>query len=174
MNASLEFTALGLEHASAISDYVADFTNAGKNEIHGYFGKPEWDHAQTVEKLNAWANGEDLGGWVSSTTRFLISNGRILGNYNLRHELNEALELYGGNCGYSVRPSERRKGYAAMMLGHAKGLGRQLGLKRLLLTCDPHNFGSSRTIQSNGGVLQDVVYNEALKSQVARYWIALN
>ena len=173
MNASLEYTALRSNHALAIADYVADFSDAGEQEINGYFGKPDWSHSQTVEKLDAWARGEDLGDWVPSTTRFLISNGRILGNYNIRHELTDALMAYGGSCGYSVRPSERQKGYATMMLGHAKDLGRQLGLGRMLLTCNPENIGSSKTIERNGGILQDVLYNDQLESQVARYWINL-
>ena len=174
MNASFEFTALELDHASAIADYVADFAKAGEQDINGYFGKPDWDHALTVKKLDAWAHGEDLGDWVPSTTRFLIANGRILGNYNFRHELTDALKIYGGHCGYSVRPSERRKGYATLMLGHAKTLGKRLGIDRILLTCNPDNIGSSRTIELNGGILQDVTYNEELDSQVARYWIQLS
>ena len=34
----------------------------------------------------------------------------------LRHCFNDYLERYGGHIGYSVRPDERRKGYAAWML----------------------------------------------------------
>ena len=81
--------------------------------------------------------------------------------------------IYGGHCGYSVRPSERRKGYATMMLAHAKDFGKQRGIERILVTCNPDNTGSSRTIELNGGVLQDTVFNEDLDSYVARYWIQL-
>ena len=174
MDPSVEFTALDLHHATAIADYVADFANAGEQEIHGYFVKPEWGHALTVEKLDAWSRGRDLGDFVPSTTRFLISQGRILGNYNFRHSLTDALMVYGGHCGYSVRPSERRKGYATLMLGHAKKLGQQLGMDRLMLTCNPDNIGSSRTIERNGGVLKDSAYNEELDCHIARYLIDLS
>lgn len=37
------------------------------------------------------------------------SDGRIVGIIDLRHTLNDFLKDLG-NCGYSVRPSERKKG----------------------------------------------------------------
>lgn len=171
--AVLEIISLGLEHQVAIADYVAEFAGAGETGIPGYFGKPDWSHAKTVEKLNAWSRGEDLEGWVPNTTRFLLANGRILGNFNFRHELTDELMRHGGNCGYSVRPWERRKGYATLMLGHAKDFGRSLELKRMLVTCDENNIGSARAIEKNGGVFQDLVFHEQLETQVARYWITL-
>ena len=174
MDTTLQFTALKVNHATAIADYVADFANAGEQEIHGYFAKPEWDHALTVKTLEAWSHGRELGDLVPSTTHFLVSDGKILGNYNFRHKLTDALMVYGGHCGYSVRPSERRKGYATLMLAHAKKLAQQLGMNRILLTCNPDNTGSSRTIERNGGILQDKTYNEKLDSYVARYWIPLS
>lgn len=169
----MEILSLGLEHQSAIADYVADFANGNETVIPGYFGKPDWSHAKTVETLRAWERGEDLAGWVPNTTRFLFADGRIVGNYNFRHELTEALLLEGGNCGYSVRPTERRKGYATLLLGHAKDFGRSLGLKRILLTCSQSNVASARTIENCGGIMQDCVFHKERKTQVARYWIEL-
>jgi len=169
----VEIIALGLNHASAIADYVADFNNAGEQQIPGYFGKKEWSHAQTIEKLDAWSRGEDLGGWVRNTTRFLFENGRILGHYNFRHELTDALRVVGGNCGYGVRPSERRKGHATRLLADAKEFGRGLGLEQILVTCDQDNIGSARTIEKNGGVLQDLTPQDDCDALLARYWITL-
>ena len=57
----MQFTTLNLNHETAIADYVAEFASAGEQEIHGYFGKPEWNHALTVDKLDAWSHGRDLG-----------------------------------------------------------------------------------------------------------------
>ena len=168
----LKFSALGLEHESAIAGYVSEFSNVGE-PIHGYFGKPEWNHAETVTKLDAWSQGKDLDGWVPSTTRFLIENYRILDNYNFRHELTEKLLLCGGHCGYSVRPSERRNGYATMLLGHAADFGRTLGLQRILVTCSVDNAGSAGAIRNNGGILKNVVRDEESDENLARYWITL-
>jgi len=162
-----------MEHEVALKDYVSDFANAGELRIDGYFGRPEWSHHQMIKKFEAWERGEDLEGWVPSATRFLVNRGRILGNYNLRHVLSDVLLLNGGNCGYSVRPSERRRGHATFMLSHAKGLARDIGIQRILLTCHPEYLGSSKVIENNGGILQDVIYHEELGHEISRYWIVL-
>ena len=90
---------------------------------------------------------------------------------DIRHRLNEYLLQFGGNIGYSVRPSQRRKGYATEMLALALEECRKLGLNRALVTCDKTNIGSAKTIQKNGGVLE----NEVLEGDriTQRYWIAL-
>ncbi len=54
--------------------------------------------------------------WVITDTFFAVAgNDRIVGIIDLRHTLNDFLKDLG-NCGYSVRPSERRKGYAAAII----------------------------------------------------------
>lgn len=169
----LEFTELDLHHESAIADYVAEFANAGESRIHGYFGKPHWEHVETVKKLAAWSRGNDLGGWVRNSTRFLIKSDRIIGNYNFRHELTESLERCGGHCGYSVRPSERRKGYGSILLANAKDFGRTLGLERILVTCSVENVGSSRVIERNGGIFEDIVHDDDSDEDLSRFWITL-
>ncbi len=46
-----------------------------------------------------------------------------------------------------------------------------MGMDRVLLTCDPGNEGSVRTIERGGGVLEDV--RETLIGPKRRYWITL-
>ena len=54
--------------------------------------------------------------WVVTDTFFAVDEkDQIIGIIDLRHTLNDFLKNLG-NCGYSVRPSERRKGYATEML----------------------------------------------------------
>ena len=101
------------------------------------------------------------------------ADGRIVGMIQLRHYLNDYLAEYGGHIGYSVRPDERRKGYAKQMLALVLGQAKKLSLSRVLVTCDDDNEASARTIQANGGVLEHTVWLESEGVTLRRYWIAL-
>lgn len=89
----------------------------------------------------------------------------------VRHRFNDYLAEYGGHIGYSVRPDERRKGYAKWMLAHVLPEARKIGLDRVLVTCDDDNEGSSRTIEANGGVFERKTELEG--DILRRYWIDL-
>ena len=111
-------------------------------------------------------------GYVPATLFFLVDGtGRIFGASHLRHELNEDLIQYGGHIGYGIRPSERRKGYSTVMLGLMLDMLRYNGYKKILITCDDDNIGSVKTIESNGGVLENKVPNH--QGIGRRYWIQL-
>ena len=63
---------------------------------------------------------------------------------DLRRELKGFL-LDFGNSGYSVRPSERRKGYATNMLGMIVERAKEIGLERLQLSVERTNEVSIKT-----------------------------
>lgn len=68
--------------------------------------------------------------WVVTDTYFAFDeNDSIVGIIDLRHELNDFLKDFG-NCGYSVRPSKRRKGYATEMLKIILERARQIGMDK--------------------------------------------
>ncbi len=70
-----------------------------------------------------------------------------------------------------MRPSARRRGLAGWALRAVLHEARIMGMDRVLLTCDPDNTGSVRTIERGGGVLEDV--RETLIGPKRRYWIDL-
>jgi len=109
---------------------------------------------------------------VPTTFLFAFVCGRIVGRVSIRHHLNPTLERRGGHIGYVVVPEFRGKGYATAMLRKALQITRDdLGLSRVLVTCDDDNVASMRTIEKCGGVLEDVVDGPDLDRPKRRYWI---
>ena len=125
-------------------------------------------------KLIPWVLGFDASdlpeGMVEHSTYWLVNeNNRILGAVNIRHKLNEKLLQAGGHIGYGIRPSERRKGNASEALSQSLNIARSLGIHSALVVCDKNNVGSAKTIQKNGGVLENEVEKDGEVMQ--RYWI---
>ncbi len=82
------------------------------------------------------------------------SDGRLVGIIDYRHPLKGFLKAFGGNIGYSVRPSERGKGYAKEMLRLLLPICHSYGERAVMLCCDKANVASRRTIEANGGILE--------------------
>lgn len=126
-----------------------------------------------LEVLEARRRGLGIPpGQVPSTLLLAFVGHRIVGRVSIRHALTPALERLGGHIGYAVLPACRRRGYATAMLRQAVVIARdELGLARVLVTCDDDNVGSIRVIERNGGKLQNVVTGPDLRAPKRRYWI---
>ena len=113
-------------------------------------------------------------GLVPDSTFFCLDEERniVVGAVNIRHYLNEALLLNGGHIGDGVRPSERRKGIATKMISLALKECRKLGINKVLMVCDKGNIGSAKSIENNGGILENEVVVDGVVEQ--RYWIDLD
>lgn len=110
-------------------------------------------------------------GWVHCTYWWIVEDDEVLGAISLRHELNDFLLDAGGNIGYGVRPTARRRGLASFALAEVLGYAAKLGLPRVLITCKEANEGSRRTIERHGGALEDI--RDTKIGRMRRYWIAL-
>ena len=92
----------------------------------------------------------------------------------IRHYFNAFLEKYAGHIGYSVCPSERRKGYATQMLKLVLPECRKLGILHVLVCCVQGNEGSGKTIVNNCGKYESTIYLKERGVYLERYWINLS
>ena len=111
----------------------------------------EWLAAVTANTSTETVNEN----WVVTDTFFALRKGdhKIIGIIDLRHTLNDFLKDFG-NCGYSVRPFERRKGYATEMLRQIIGVAKEVGLSELHISVERSNEASVKVIQRNGGIYE--------------------
>ncbi|NFR88048.1 GNAT family N-acetyltransferase [Clostridium sp. ZS2] len=135
-------------------------------------------HVNTFEEflIEAYKNSKGIDlpdGIVPSDIYFLVDDNSkyLIGAIDIRHYLNEYLLKYGGNIGYGIRPSERKKGYATEMLYLALEECKTKGLSKVLITCFKSNVASANTIIKNGGILENEIAEGGNVKQ--RYWIQL-
>lgn len=138
-------------HGSGLSDVVPSYDEAGCAMFAAWLR----DAASTPVR-------ED---WVECSFFWIAAGDEVVGFLALRHRLNDWLLDEGGHIGFSVRPSRRREGHAQQALKLALSEARNVGLDRVLLTCDEDNDGSRLTIEGNGGVYEDS------RNGKRRYWI---
>ncbi|QMS85371.1 GNAT family N-acetyltransferase [Candidatus Xianfuyuplasma coldseepsis] len=159
-----------------IFDYKAEMIEAGDTELSGCGSLDKYDdYDHWIRHIKTYSNKDTLPeGYVEGSQWVLVdtARNRVLGFVNIRHYLNDFLRNYGGHIGYSIRPSERRKGYAKLQLQLALHHLQSLGVQKALVTCDVANIGSYKTIEACGGVLEDIVYSKE-HGHTKRYWITL-
>lgn len=164
-----------LELESEFFAMVEDFKTECRDIVDGIGSIDIENFTDSVRQTKDHAKGIGLpDGWVPASTYWLVCQKRIIGTCNLRHELNDFLREFGGHVGYSIRPSERRRGFGTQMLRLLLEKAQELGIERLLVTCDDNNIASARVIEKNGGKLADKVIKDDSKVPLRRYWIDLN
>ena len=93
-------------------------------------------------------------GYVPQNAYWWVAGDEYLGRLAIRHRLTPHLLVEGGNIGYEVRPSARRRGHATAMLAASLPLAAALGIDQALLECDEDNPASRRVIEKIGGRLE--------------------
>ena len=145
-----------LEHEEKALEYRQEHFNYGENIINGseLLDKTE-SYLEWLQSIKNNENFETVSpDWVVTDTFFAMDEQDVIvGIIDLRHTLNDFLKDFG-NSGYSVRPSQRRKGYATEMLRLLINVARDAGLTELHLSVEKDNIASVKTIMKNGGVYE--------------------
>jgi Predicted acetyltransferase len=153
-------------------DFYQEWIDSGENMVPWVISKDPSNFEEMVQFLLDNEKDENLPeNRVPDSTYWLVDHqNKVIGAVNIRHRLSEKLLQCGGHIGYGIRPSERRRGHAAMLLKLALEKTKSLGIERVLVVCDERNTASARTILRNGGS-QDVSFIEEDGNVVLRFWI---
>ncbi len=163
-----------MEYDAQIQAYRKDFLDAGSpaegtGSVLRCATTREW-----LERLEQYRHAETLPPDGVPCTQYIYvreSDGKIVGMLQIRHPLNEQMEKTGGHIGYSVCPSERRRGYATRMLAAGLEKCAEMGISSVLVACVRENEASRRTILKNGGVYESTVYEPERDRYLERYRI---
>ncbi|MBP9779582.1 GNAT family N-acetyltransferase [Candidatus Gracilibacteria bacterium] len=116
---------------------------------------------------------DDLVRKIPKSSLYFLLNSetqRIVGLFTFRHNLNFWDDAtHGGNIGYGIRPSERKRGFAKDGLRLLLIEVKKLGFENVFISCDDDNTGSYRVIEANGGVLEKYCERHGFKTR--RYMI---
>ena len=132
------------------------------------------DFSTYITNLDLESKGINLAeGRVPQTTYWLIDNDEFIGRVSIRHSLNEHLLKLGGHIGYDIRPSKRKKGYGRAILRLVLPFAKELGIDKVLITCDVTNVDSKKIIEANGGELENTFSVGNSMPDIHRYWIKI-
>ena len=133
---------------------------------------PGLDYLERYDNIYDWLQFcESMKDKITWYMAVRVSDGKIVGFCCLRHKLeydDDDID-FASHIGYSIRPSERGKGYAKEQLRLVLHKAKELGLEQVRIVCRDINVGSIRTITANGGTFVDAIHGEESGLTINRY-----
>lgn len=173
----IELIEVSPDYSEQIREYAAEFSSDQMKAVPEEGRIPGLDNLEEYDSVEKWL--EYCKKMTGKTACFLSirkSDHKIIGALILRRKLeyDDDDPEFCSHIGYSVRPSERMKGYAAKQLRLGLIKAKEAGLKTVRLICRDINTGSIRTILANGGRYVDSIYGEESGMTINRYDISLD
>ena len=164
---SKEYEQEALEYINEFYEYNSDINGTGGlqrylDNYDGWLEKLEEDRTRIPNEEK-----------VPAETYFLVreNDSKIVGMINIRLTLNENLKKFGGHIGYSIRPTERKKGYNKVNLYLGLLCCKEHGISEVLMDCDKSNLGSAKTMQALGGKLIKEYYDDTYAHCIVQDYI---
>lgn len=157
------------EHEAAVMDFRQEFLMANER-VSGGVGLEQADSYEN------WLRQEYVPHYGKVDEKvFLVFNqeNTLVGISDIRLQMNDFIRNFAGQIGYSVRPSQRKKGYASEILRLTLQQAALNGFSNILLTCNEPNIASAKVIEKNGGVLEKIIPHPGFPD-VKRYYIELS
>jgi predicted acetyltransferase len=143
---------ISLKHKEAILEMCKEYNINNEDYNGAFFIKNIIDYEEKIKELDNASNGIlENPSFVPYTCYVFIIENKIVGVGSVRHYLNEYLEKFGGHIGYSIRPTERKKGYGSKALELLINQAKEMNIEKILITCNINNIGSKKVIENNNG-----------------------
>ena len=169
---AIRLVRVSAEYAGQIDQYRAEFPAERMRVTLIPERIPGLDYLEDFSSAEEWLRFCDRQrGRISWYLSVRENDGTVVGACCLRHKLeyDDDDEDFASHIGYSVRPTQRRKGYAKAQLRLLLREAEQLGMSSVRIVCRDINAGSRSTILACGGQYVDSLYGEESGMTICRY-----
>jgi len=129
--------------------------HAEERQLYNDYARIDSDFSSFIEDLRAERGHphQPFQDWVEpvpETVLWMVKDEDYLGTVEIRHRINWHLEKWGGHIHFTIRPSQRNKGFGRKLLTKAIPFANYLGIERALITVAPDNLPGIRVCEVCG------------------------
>ena len=150
----MELRKINTEDAKAQWEYTTTLP-ADENGLTNPYNGVSYDEyiEKVLPALISYEHPVNMPDWfVPETYYYLWDEGRLVGEFRIRHHLTDALRNGAGHIGYSIKKDERGKGYGTVGLKLTVAEANKIvPEEEIYLRVNKDNIASLKVMQNNGG-----------------------
>ena len=149
----MELRKINLQDAYAQWEYTTVLPANENGLTNPYHGVSFDDYKEKVlPTLISYEHPVNMPDWfVPETYYYLWNEGRLIGEFRIRHHLTEALRNGAGHIGYSIRKDERGRGYGTAGLKLTIQIAKEIiPEEEIYLRVNKDNIASQKVMLNNG------------------------